>query len=88
MASGNLDRPVDHTAAAPAARAGDDTLVDEVVATVSLVFASVEPTRDDLVTLALRNRARPPVIAALRSLPNRRYRTVRQVRTDLDRLQR
>ena len=65
-----------------------DAFVDEAVDAVAVVFASVEPTRDDLVTHALRNRIRPPIIAALQALPDRRYRDVHQVRSDLLRQQR
>lgn len=65
----------------------DDPFVDEVADAVATVFASVAPTRDDLVTTALRNRAHPTVIAALRALPSRRYRDLQQMRMDLLRQQ-
>lgn len=66
---------------------GRDPFVEEVADAVAVVFASIEPTRDDLVAQALRNGAHPTVIAALQALPRRRYRTLRQVRMDLLRLQ-
>ena len=89
MTTGNPNRLVHGDAApAPASQNIGDAFVDEAVNAVALVFASVEPTRDDLVTYALRNRTRPPIIAALQALPNRRYRNVRQVRNDLLRQQR
>jgi hypothetical protein len=75
--------------ASPSSRSSedDDPFVDEVADAVAAVFASVEPTRDDLVTTALRNRAHPTVIAALRALPSRRYRNLQQMRSDLLRQQ-
>jgi hypothetical protein len=88
MTTGNPSlAPRGDSPAASSQEAGD-AYVDEAVNAVSVVFASVEPTRDDLVTHALRNRTRPPIIAALQALPNRRYRNVRQVRNDLLRQQR
>ena len=94
MTTGNPNRlaPRGHSPAVSAQASGSeplgDAFVDEAVNAVAVVFASVEPTRDDLVTHALRNRTRPPIIAALQALPNRRYRNVRQVHNDLLRQQR
>jgi hypothetical protein len=87
---GDSPAPSSHEARASEPAGGDlgDAFVDEAVNAVAVVFASVEPTRDDLITHALRNRTRPPIIAALQALPNRRYRNVRQVRNDLLRQQR
>ena len=73
---------------APPSSEDDDPFVDEVANAVATVFASVEPTRDDLVTTALRNRAHPTIIAALRALPSRTYRNLQQMRVDLLRQQR
>jgi hypothetical protein len=61
----------------------NDPFVDEVANAVAVVFGSVQPTRDDLVTTALRGRAHPTIIAALRALPSRTYRDLQQMRVDL-----
>lgn len=87
MASGESNLSHGDGSAVRPSDVGRDPFVEEVADAVAVVFASVEPTRDDLVAHALRNRAHPTIIAALHTLPPRRYRTLRQVRVDLLRLQ-
>lgn len=87
MATGESDFSHDDRPAARSSDDGTDPFVEEVADAVAVVFASIEPTRDDLVAQALRNRAHPTIIAALQALPQRRYRTLRQVRVDLLRQQ-
>jgi hypothetical protein len=50
---------------------------------ISATFARLEPTRDDLVVVALRQGAHPAIVNTLRALPDRRYRTARQLWADL-----
>jgi len=62
---------------------GRDALAYEVLCSLAVAFSSAEPTRDDLVICALRRRMPPPIIAALRALPDRRYHSPQELRADL-----
>lgn len=62
---------------------GRDAVAYQVLTTLAVAFSSTAPTRDDLVICALRHRMPPPIIAALRALPDRRYDSPQELRAAL-----
>jgi hypothetical protein len=63
--------------------AGRDAIAYRVLSTLAVAFSSTAPTRDDLVICALRHRMPPPIITALRALPDRRYGSPQELHADL-----
>lgn len=55
----------------------------EMVEIVANAFRSSLPTRTELLSAAVEERARPEVISLLEQLPDRRYQDVRDIWTEL-----
>lgn len=60
-----------------------EAIAYKVLSTLAVAFSSTAPTRDDLVICALRHRMPPPIIAALRALPDRRYDSPQELHAEL-----
>lgn len=60
-----------------------EAIAYKVLSTLAVAFSSMAPTRDDLVICALRHRMPPPIIAALRALPDRRYDSPQELHAEL-----
>ena len=63
--------------------AGRDAVAYRVLSTLAVAFSSTAPTRDDLIVCARRHQMPPPIIAALRALPDRRYASPQELHAEL-----